>query len=231
MVGETHFRDIKGIDTDPGAVEDEIYLALRRMAWVRRGVGDVGIFQAGGGKKQIELPATPQRVEITCNNNIFIDITGEGVQLFKLVLPVAIFERQVDDEDGNGPQVGLDYQAFHALLEIMEMKIFDVLFGQQGVALLPQNRNPVGEGTVAILAFDDTVVTEPVGNGLSLAEMSCPVRTGVNLDQGNDIGVDRPDKGDYPLQVDVRVFEKTGKRQRQVVTVFMSGTVTYIIEK
>ena len=96
---------------------------------------------------------------------------------------------------------------------------------------MPQDRNPVGEGTVAILAFDDAVVTESVGNGLSLTKMPCPVRTGVNLDQGNDIGVDRTDKGDYPLQVDVRVFEKTGKRQRQVVTVFMSGAVTYIIEK
>ncbi len=137
----------------------------------------------------------------------------------------------MDDEDGNGAQVGLDYQPFHALLEIVKMKVFDVLFGQESVALLPQNRSLIGQGTIAILVFNYTVVTELVGNNLRLAEMSCPVRTGIDLNEGNDIGINGTDKIDDPLQVDGSMLEKTGKGQRQVVTVLMAGAVTYIIKK
>ncbi len=91
MVGETHFRDVKGIDADTRTVENEVYLAQGGMAWMRWGVEDIGVFHAGGGKKEIEFPAAPEGVEIPGNDNFLVDIAGEGVQLFQLVLAVPIF--------------------------------------------------------------------------------------------------------------------------------------------
>lgn len=82
-----------------------------------------------------------------------------------------------------------------------------------------------------IFAFNDEIVTQCVGDGLRLAEMSTTIGTGVYFDQTNNIRVNTGDKADYPLQVDRRPFEETGKRQREMVTELVAGTVSDIVEK
>lgn len=144
MVGQAHIRDVERINTDSRAVEDEVYLALWGMARMGWGVGDIGVSEAGCGEKQIKLTAAPEGVEITSNDYILADIADQGMELFKLVLSVPVFQGKMDDENGHRQEVSLQDQAFHALLKIVKMKVLDGLFGQEGIALLPENRHFLG---------------------------------------------------------------------------------------
>ena len=82
-----------------------------------------------------------------------------------------------------------------------------------------------------VLAFNDEIVAQLVGDGLRLTEISAAIGAGVYLDQANDIRINSGDKADYSLQVDSGPFEKTGKRQREMVAKLMAGAVSDIVEK
>lgn len=141
MIGQAHVRDIKIIDADAGTMQNKVNLPERGMAWVGRDVGKIGVFQSCRSQKQIQLSAAPEGIEIAGNNHFLVGIQSKGMELFELVLPVPVFEGQVDDENGNGLEISLDNQLFYALFEIVKMKIFNGLFGQQGIGLLLQNRD------------------------------------------------------------------------------------------
>ena len=111
----------------------------------------------------------------------------------------------------------------------MKTKIINGLFGQQGIGLLLQNRDSQCQRMRVILAFNDEIVTQCVGDGLRLAEMSTAIGTGIYFDQTNDIRINTGDKADYSLQVDGRSFEETGKRQWEMVAELMAGTVSDIV--
>jgi hypothetical protein len=106
-----------------------------------RHIGEVGVFQSCCGKKKIQFPTAPEGIEIAGDDDFLVGILGKGVQLLELVLPVPVFQRQMDDKNGDGSQISLNDQSLYSLLEIVETKIFDALLGQQGVALLFQNRD------------------------------------------------------------------------------------------
>ena len=44
-----------------------------------RYIGEVGIFQAGGGKKKIQFPAAPKGIEIAGNDDFLVGILGKGM--------------------------------------------------------------------------------------------------------------------------------------------------------
>ena len=102
MIGQAHVRDIKIIDADAGTMQNKVNLPEWGMAWVRRDIGKIGVFQSRSSQKKIQLAAAPEGIEIAGNNHLLGGILGKGMELFELVLPVPVFERQVDDENGDG---------------------------------------------------------------------------------------------------------------------------------
>ncbi len=137
----------------------------------------------------------------------------------------------MDDEKGDGLQVCLNDQSLYPLFKIMEAEIFNILLGQNCVRLFFENRDPLRQGIIIVLIFNDIIIPQLVGNGLRLTEMTAAIRAGIDFNQGDDVGIDGADEADYPLQVDAGSLKKTGKRQWQMVAKFMAGTISDIIKK
>jgi hypothetical protein len=133
MIGQTDIRDIKVINADARTVQDKINLPQGSMAWMRWFVGQVGVFQTCSGKKKIQFPAAPEGIEVAGNDHFLVGILDKVVQLFELILPMPVFERQVDDKNGDGLQVRLDNQLLNSLLKIVETKSFNALLSEQSI--------------------------------------------------------------------------------------------------
>ena len=83
----------------------------------------------------------------------------------------------------------------------MKMIILYSLVGQQCVGLLFENRQHKGKGIIAVFTFYNEIVPQFVGDGLGLTKITCSVRAGIDLDKGNNVGVDGADEVDYSLQI------------------------------
>jgi len=79
MIGQTYVGDVKIINSDAGTMQDKINLSLRSMAWMRRSIAKVGVFQACCGKKKIQLPTPPKGIKITGNDDLFVCFLGKGM--------------------------------------------------------------------------------------------------------------------------------------------------------
>ncbi len=129
MVREPYVGDIKIIYSNAGTVQDEINLPQGRMTRMGWHIGEIGVFQTCRGEKKIQFPAAPKGIEVTGNDDFLIGLLRKVMQLFKLVLPMPVLERQMNDENGDGLQIGLNDQPFYSLFEIVEAKIFNALLG------------------------------------------------------------------------------------------------------
>ncbi len=96
----------------------------------------------------------------------------------------------------------MENQSFHSLFEIMETEILNVLFGQQGVGLLFENRDFLRQRRVVILAFNDEIIPQLVGDSLRLTKMAAAIRAGIDLDKSDYVGINGGYETDYPLQID-----------------------------
>ena len=133
MIGKADIGDIKVINADARTVQDKINLPQGGMAWVGRNVCQVGVFQTCRGKKKVQFPAAPEGIEVAGNDNFLVGILDQAVQLLELILPMPVFERQVDDKNGDGLQVRLDNQLLDSLFKIVETKIFNALLSEQSI--------------------------------------------------------------------------------------------------
>ena len=113
----------------------------------------------------------------------------------------------------------------------MKAVVLNVLLGEQGVRLLPENWYFMGKGVIAVFTFDNVIVAKFVRNALGLAKMAATIGAGIHLDQCHDIRVYGADKINNSSQIDVGPLEKTGKRQGQMIAVFVAGSVSYVVNK
>ena len=82
------------------AMEDEIEFPFRSATGMGRLLFGIGADQAGCAEKQFQLPHTPEDVEISGQDHGAVDLADQLVQSFKLILPIAVGEREMHQEDG-----------------------------------------------------------------------------------------------------------------------------------
>jgi hypothetical protein len=122
-------------------VQDEVYLSVRSVAWVGWHIGNICVLKVCCRKKQIEFPASPEGIEITCKNDFLICVLNKAVEVLKLVLSVPIFERQVHNKDGHSSNICLDYKPFYTLFKIVALVILNTLPRKYGICLLLKHWN------------------------------------------------------------------------------------------
>ena len=103
MIREANVGNVKVVYPYSGAVENEVDLPHWCMTGVGCRITSICVLEAGGSQEERKFPVAPERIEITCNNDFFVCLLGESMQLLQLVLPMSVFERKVDDEHGDGP--------------------------------------------------------------------------------------------------------------------------------
>lgn len=172
MIGKTDIGDLEIGDPQAVTMEDEVNLAMRGMAGMGGDVGGIGIRKSGCGQEEFKLPAPPEGVEISADNHRLADVFDQMVEMLQLILPVPVFQGEMDDKKDDLLQIPLDDQAFNSLIEIVQGMVENGLFGEQGVGLHPQDRDPVGKRIIFIFCRDNMGVSQPFGNGLRLAEIS-----------------------------------------------------------
>ena len=203
---------------------------MRGMTGVGRGTFSVGIFQAGCGEKEPQFPAAPEGVEVSCDDYLFLRILDQAVELLELVLPVAIFQREVDDIYDDLLKFSLDNQTFDPLREIVQIAFDDGQPAQEGIRLLSDDRHPLHDRVVAVFSLNDKVVAEIIGDPFCLAIIARTVRAGIDLYQANNIRIYSTNEGYDTLKILSGFFEEPGIGNRQMETLFMAGTVTDIVE-
>ena len=87
-----------------------------------------------------------------------------------VVLTLAVFERQMDQEDAHVIELELDDQALDAGVEVVETLALDARRRQEGVALLAHDGHEIVDRGLAVLALVGRVVPECLGDVLSLVE-------------------------------------------------------------
>lgn len=79
MIREANVRDVKVINTYPGAVENEVDLPHWRMAGVGGRVTYISAFETSGTEKESEFPVPPEGVEVTGDDDFFVGFLCEVV--------------------------------------------------------------------------------------------------------------------------------------------------------
>ncbi len=133
MVGKSHIRDIEIIDPDTGTVQDEVDFTRRTVTGMGRHIGDVGAFEVRRGKKQLDLPFAEKGIEITSYNHFLFGLLDKCVQVFELVLAMAVFQGKMDKKYNCLIEFCLDDEALDALFKIVEGVVVNFCLREQGV--------------------------------------------------------------------------------------------------
>lgn len=196
MIGVEDTGDLKIGYLEIRTMEDEIELPFRittGMGWLSF---PVGIDQAGGAEEQVQLFITPEHIEITGNNDRSRNPANEPVQTFELVLAIAVGQGKMDQKNGEPRNPDLNNQPFDALFKIVEPVLDNGKPGKNGIALPVEQGHPAGHGTGAVFGLHNMIMAKPTGDLFGLAETAGPKRTGVHLDQADNIRVDLLKKTD-----------------------------------
>src|SRR5688572_2770762 len=102
-------------------------------------------------------------------------------------MPMTKFQRQVHEKDRALLELELDDETLDAFVEVVESLAMNSRCRQKRVALIAQNRQPLVQGAGAVLALVDGVVAESASDHLGLVDATCPDRTGVDLDEADDV--------------------------------------------
>ena len=231
MIRETDRRDLEILDRNLWTVQDKVELPLGRPAGVGRFVLPVGADKARGGQKEIKLPITPEDIEISSNNDWPVTLFDDAVKMLELILAVSIGEGKMHQEDHQFLQNNLYHQPLDALFKIMKPMFKDGKSGQYSIALSVQDRQPSSHGPIAILGFHNMKMTEPFGNTLGLAFISCTERTAVHLNQADDIRLHLLEKTYYLVKDGMGVLEIPGIGDRGMEPGTDTGTISDIIEQ
>lgn len=98
MIGELNFRYCKGKYSQLLAVQYEIKLPVRGVAWVGWPAVGVGAFQTCCRQKQFKFITAPEGIEITGEDHRLVHLFEELMEPVQLVLPMPVFQRQMDNE-------------------------------------------------------------------------------------------------------------------------------------
>lgn len=125
MIRQLDVRYRKRVDMYPSGVQDKVDLSMGGMTWMGGRTFSVGIFHVGSGEEQPELPAAPERVEVTRDDHLFSGILDQAVELFKLVLTMPVLEGEVNNKYHHLIKLSFNYQPLDALRKIMKVAFDD----------------------------------------------------------------------------------------------------------
>ena len=109
--------------------------------------------------------------------------------MLQLRMTMAELQRQVHEEDRALFELELDDEALDALVEVVKPLAVNARSGQERVALLAQNRQPMIQRTGAVLALVYGVVAQRTRDDVGLVDVAGPDRARVDLDEADDIGI------------------------------------------
>ncbi|CAA2962656.1 Hypothetical predicted protein, partial [Olea europaea subsp. europaea] len=187
MIGEAHIGHAEVGDFNAFAHQDEVQLNTRGPRRERGQARGVGAAQPGCPHEQIDLVRSPERVEVTGNNDRLWRLHNQIVQGAKLILAVAEFQGQVHQEHTHVIELELNDQALDAGIEVVEAFAVHMRSGQECVGLLAHNGYEVVDGPRTVLALKRGIVADLAGNVLGLVHHAGTDGTGVDLDEADHI--------------------------------------------
>lgn len=231
VVGEGYIGDEEVVNVQSRAVENEVELAVGRVAGPGGEILSVGTSQPRGGEKKIQFAVPLEGVEVAGDNNLFLAFFDQLPQLLKLKLTVVELETEVDDEDAHILNIHLNYQPLAPLFEIVILYVGEWRAAEQGIGLQVHNRHMLDEGVVVVFILGNVVITEAVGYGFRLTAVVGAIGTCIHLNQRCNIRVDLLGEFDNLLNIVASMLEEPGEGKGKVVPAAVSGAVTDVIEQ
>ena len=111
------------------------------------------------------------------------------MQVTKLVLAVAEFQRQVDQEHRELLELELDDQALDAGVEIVKALAVYARRGEKRIALLAHDRHQLVDGRGAVFALIGRVVTQRARHEFRLVHHTGANRPGIDLEETDDVRI------------------------------------------
>ena len=158
MVGQPDVGNPEFSDFDSIAIEYEIELLAGRPAGVRGQTLDIGAAEPGGLHKQVYLVLAPECVEIAGDDYRFLTRANQVVQMAQLIMPMAVFQRQMDQEHGQVFKFKFNNQALDAGIHVVKPFAVYPRRGQEGVNLFTDDRQTFLYGLFPVLALVDRVM-------------------------------------------------------------------------
>src|SRR6185312_6091017 len=149
----------------------------------------------------------------------------------QLVLPMPVFEREVHQENRNLLEFQFNDQALDAGVAIMESLAAHPRCGEEGIALLAHDGDPVVHGRHAVLALEGGVMADGARDKVRLVEHSGTDGAGIDLDQAHDVRVLLLDEVGDPRQNQPAGAKVTRARYREVERGPGSGGISYIVNQ
>jgi hypothetical protein len=92
VVGQFNPGHLETVDVDFGTMKNIIKLSARRTTGMGGMAIAVGIYKTGSSQKELQLTVTPENIEISGNDDRFVNILNHRMQILQLVLPMAEFQ-------------------------------------------------------------------------------------------------------------------------------------------
>ena len=146
MIRQGNLGNLEAGDGYLRTVENIVQLAARGPAGMGGPTIDVGIREPCGSPKQVQLTVTPQRIEISGNNDGFLHLLQHAIQVLQLILTVPELEGKMHEENGAALQFQFNNEALYTVSEIVETFRYDLLIGQYGVSLFVQHGHFLDHG-------------------------------------------------------------------------------------
>src|SRR5262245_31522734 len=231
MIREAHVRYAKIRDLDALAHQDEVELDAWDARRERGQAGGVRAAEPGRTHEEIDLVRTPEGVEVARHDHGLARLQDQVVERAQLVLALPELQRQVHEEHAHVRQLELDDEALDAGVEIVEALTVHVRRGQEGVALLADDRHELVDRVCAVLALESRVVPELGGDVLGLVKNPRTNRTRVDLHQADDIGLHGPQKLGNAGEHFAVAAKVAGTRYRQMECRARAGGVAYVVDE
>ena len=91
--------DFDILDMNAFTVEDKIEFTPGGGTGEGMPAMGIGAFKAGSSQEQMQFMITPERIEIAGDNDRFFNIFNQVIQVAELVLAVAEFDGEMNQED------------------------------------------------------------------------------------------------------------------------------------
>src|SRR5690349_15066440 len=153
------------------------------------------------------------------------------MQVLQLRMAMAKFQRQVHEKDRALFELELDDETFDSLLEIVKALAMDSWRGQERIALVAQDWQPLVQRPRTVFALVNGVVAERACDHVRLIDATRPDRARVDFYEAYDVGVLRFYEVRDPLKIGLIPNQVTHTGQRPVQRRPQAETVTNVVKQ
>src|SRR5688572_4023988 len=131
----------------------------------------------------------PEGVEVAGDDDRLLRGHDEIVQMLQLRMAVTELQGKMHEKDCALLELELDDQTLDSFVEIVKALAMHSRRGQERVALVAQDREPLVQRSGAVLALVNGVVPERARDDVGLVDAARPDRPRVDLDEPDDVRV------------------------------------------